>query len=241
VSAVIQLATADGPMDLYEATPDGTDFHSAPRGAVIVVQEAFGVNDHIQDVTRRFAAVGYHAVAPAFFHRAGGGTAPYDDFAQVMPLFQDVSDDGILADVDATIAHLEAEGFVRSRIGIVGFCFGGRVTFLVAARRALGAAVGFYGGGIAAAGGLPFPPLIGESSSLQTPWLGLFGDLDKGISVESVEELRTALVGAPVAAEIVRYPDADHGFHCDVRASYHAESAAEGWRRALEWFETHLA
>ena len=237
MSGVIQLTTADGPMDLYEAHAGRIE----PKGAVIVVQEAFGVNDHIQDVTRRFAAAGYHAVAPAFFHRAGGGTAPYDDFAQVMPLFEDMSDDGILADVDATIAHLEAEGFDRPRIGIEGFCFGGRVTFLVAARRALGAAVGFYGGGIAAAGGLPFPPLIGESSSLQTPWLGLFGDLDKGISVESVEELRTALDGAPVAADIVRYPDADHGFHCDVRASYHAESAADGWRRALEWFDAHLA
>jgi carboxymethylenebutenolidase len=236
VSTVTELATPDGAMELYEEKPDGE-----PRGAVIVVQEAFGVNHHIQDVTRRFAAAGYHAVAPAFFHRAGGGTAPYDDFAQVMPLFQDVNDDGILADVDATLAHLEAHGFDHARIGIVGFCFGGRVTFLVAARRALGAAVGFYGGGIAAAGGLPFAPLIGESSSLQTPWLGLFGDLDKGISIESVEALRTALVDAPVAADVVRYPDAEHGFHCDARPSYHAESAADGWQRALEWFDTHLA
>ena len=151
-----------------------------------------------------------------------------------------VSDDGILSDVDATIAHLQGHGFEPSKIGIVGFCFGGRVTFLVAARRALGAAVGFYGGGIAAAGGLPFPPLIDESPTLQTPWLGLFGDLDKGISVESVEALRTALGDAPVDAEIVRYPDADHGFHCDARASYHAESAADGWQRTLEWFARQL-
>jgi carboxymethylenebutenolidase len=139
-----------------------------------------------------------------------------------------------------TIAHLAAAGFEASEIGIVGFCFGGRVSFLVAARRSLGAAVGFYGGGIAAAGGLPFPPLIGESPTLQTPWLGLFGDLDKGISVESVEELRAALGDAPVAADVVRYADADHGFHCDARGSYHAESAADGWRRTLEWFAGHL-
>ena len=90
------------------------------------------------------------------------------------------------------------------------------------------------------AGGLPFPPLIGESASLQTPWLGLFGDLDQGISIESVEDLRTALGDAPVAADIVRYPDAEHGFHCDARESYHAESAADGWQRTLEWFGTHL-
>src|SRR5205807_745524 len=147
------VATPDGAMDLYEAAPDGATLEREPRGAIIVVQEAFGVNDHIQDVTRRFASAGYHAAAPAFFHRAGGGTA--------------------------------------------------------------------------AAGGLPFPPLIGESSSLQTPWLGLFGDLDKGISVESVEELRAALGAAPVDAEIVRYADAEHGFHCDARESYHAESAAD--------------
>jgi carboxymethylenebutenolidase len=233
--AMIELDTPDGTMAVYEATPDGD-----VRGAVIVIQEAFGVNEHIQDVTRRFATAGYHAVAPALFHRAGGGTAGYDDFAKVMPLFEGVNDDGILSDVDSTIAHLEAQGFERSKIGIVGFCFGGRVTFLVAARRALGAAVGFYGGGIAAAGGLPFPPLIDESATLQTPWLGLFGDLDKGISIESVEALRTALGDAKVDTDIVRYPDADHGFHCDARGSYHAESAADGWQRTLEWFARHL-
>jgi len=236
VTTAAELATPDGAMELHEAVPD-----APPRGAVIVVQEAFGVNEHIQDVTGRFAAAGYHAVAPALFHRAGGGTAPYDDFAKVMPLFEGVTDDTILADVDATLGYLEKRGFERSKIGIVGFCFGGRVSFLVAARRALGAAVGFYGGGIAAAGGLPFAPLIGEASSLRTPWLGLFGDLDRGISVESVDELRTALGEAPVPAEIVRYAEAEHGFHCDARASYHAESAADGWSRTLAWFETHLA
>ena len=226
-------------MDVYVATPQGAA-KGAAKGAVIVIQEAFGVNDHIQDVTRRFAAEGYLAVAPALFHRAGGGTAPYDDFTQVMPLFEGVSDDGVLADVDATIADLEAQGIERSRIGIVGFCFGGRVTFLVAARRALGAAVGFYGGGIVSASGLGLPPLIEEAASLQTPWLGLFGDLDKGIPVEGVEELRGALGDAPVAAEIVRYADAEHGFHCDARDAYHEESAGDAWQRTLGWFATHL-
>jgi carboxymethylenebutenolidase len=235
VNRTVAIDTPAGAMDLYEATPDAD-----ARAAVIVIQEAFGVNDHIQDVTRRFAAAGYHAVAPALFHRAGGGTAGYDDFASVMPLFEGVSDDGVLVDVDATLAYLDEAGFAPARIGIVGFCFGGRVTFLVAARRALGAAVGFYGGGIAAAGGLPFPPLIDESATLQTPWLGLFGDLDGGISIDSVEALRTALEAAPVDTDIVRYPDAEHGFHCDARASYHAESAADAWRRTLEWFDARI-
>jgi carboxymethylenebutenolidase len=232
---MVTLDTVDGAMQVYEAAPEGE-----PRGAVIVIQEAFGVNDHIQDVTRRVAAAGYLGVAPALFHRAGGGTASYDDFAKVMPLFEGVSDDGVLVDVDATISHLESRGFTPSRVGIVGFCFGGRVTFLVAARRALGAAVTFYGGGIVAPGGLPFDPLIGEAATLQTPWLGLFGDLDGGIPVEGVEELRGALAGAPVASEIVRYADAEHGFHCDARGSYHEASAKDAWGRAIDWFTTHL-
>jgi carboxymethylenebutenolidase len=231
----VMLPTPDGSMGVYEAFPDGE-----PRGAVIVIQEAFGVNDHIQDVTRRFASAGYVAVAPALFHRAGGGTAPYDDFSQVMPLFEGISDDGVLADVDATISHLEAQGFDPSRIGIVGFCFGGRVTFLTAVRRRLGAAVTFYGGGIVTASPLA-GPLIGEAAQLQTPWLGLFGDLDKGIPVDDVEVLRAAVGDAEVVADIVRYADADHGFHCDARDAYHHESAADAWTRTLGWFATHLA
>src|SRR5262245_18245698 len=118
------VSTADGPMDLYEALPDGK-----PIGAVIVIQEAFGVNDHIKDVTRRFAAQGYRAVAPTIFHRAGGGTAPYTDFTKVMPLFKGLTDAGIVMDVDATIEHLRSQGFRDDQIGIVGFCMGGRVTF----------------------------------------------------------------------------------------------------------------
>jgi carboxymethylenebutenolidase len=231
----VTLDTRDGSMDVYEAAPEGE-----PRAAVIVIQEAFGVNDHIQDVTRRLAAEGYLAVAPALFHRAGGGTAPYDDFTQVMPLFDGVSDDGILTDVDATVAHLEQRGYEVSRIGIVGFCFGGRVAFLVAARRALGAAVTFYGGGIVSASPLGLPALVDEAPSLSTPWLGLFGDLDKGIPVDDVETLRGEVGGAAVAAEIVRYPDAEHGFHCDAREAYHEGSARDGWRRALAWFDAYL-
>ena len=231
------LTTADGPMRLYEATPDGP-----AKGAVIVVMEAFGVNDHIEDVTRRAAAAGYHAVAPDFFHRNGGGTAAYDDFGTVMAKFQGMSDDGILVDVDAALDHLRAKGFADDQIGITGFCFGGRVTFLASARRALGAGVTFYGGGIVKPGGLPFPSLVDEAATLRTPWLGLFGDLDKGIPVEDVEQLRAEAAKASVPSEVVRYAEADHGFHCDDRpAVFHAEAAADAWRRAVAWFDTHLA
>jgi carboxymethylenebutenolidase len=234
--ATLTLATADGPMECFEVTPDAD-----ARGAVVVIQEAFGVNEHIQDVTRRFAAAGHHAIAPALFHRAGGGTADYGDFGAVIPLFEGVSDDGILVDVDATLAHLHEIGFDDRRIAIVGFCFGGRVSFLVSARRALGAGVGFYGGGIVNAGVLPFPALVDEVPTLKTPWLGLFGDEDASISVEDVETLRERLRGAPVPAEDVRYAGAKHGFHCDRRPDdFHAAAAADAWARTLTWLDAHL-
>lgn len=222
-------------MALYEATPDGE-----VRGGVIVIQEAFGVNDHIMDVTRRFAGAGYHAVAPHLFHRAGGGVAPYDDFGKVLPLFEGLTDEGILMDVDAAAAHLRDAGLRDEQIGIVGFCFGGRVTFLVAAERKLGAAVGFYGGGIVTARFPQFPPLIDRAPRLQTPWLGLFGDQDQSIPVEDVERLRAELTNAPVPTEVVRYEDAEHGFHCEVRPAYHEEAAADAWNRTLHWLAEHL-
>jgi carboxymethylenebutenolidase len=228
-------------MDAYEALPDGDAI-----GGLIVIQEAFGVNDHIRDVTRRAADAGYHAVAPALFHRsfesADTTVADYGDMPMVMKLFSGLSDPGILMDVDAAIDHLNDAGFPNEHIGIVGFCMGGRVTFLVAARRHLGAAVSFYGGGIVEAGRLPLPALIGEVPTMQTPWLGLFGDLDAGIPVEHVERLRKSLdADAPVDHDIVRYADAGHGFHCDARPdSYNAEAAVDGWQRALAWLGEHV-
>jgi carboxymethylenebutenolidase len=233
----LELTTPDGPMRLYEATPDGGE----ERGAVVVIQEAFGVNSHIEDVTRRFAAVGYHAVAPDMFHRSGGGTVSYDDFGSVMEHFVGIGDDNaILTDVDATLGYLRGIGFTDDQIAIVGFCFGGRVTFLVASQRALGAAAGFYGGGLVTARFPQFPALVDRAATMQTPWLGLFGDLDGSIPVEDVEQLRDALTAASVDTEIVRYADAEHGFHCDARPAYNAEAAADGWNRTLAWFADHL-
>jgi carboxymethylenebutenolidase len=231
------VETADGDMRLYEAAPDG-----APKGAVVVIQEAFGVNSHIEDVTRRAADAGYHAVAPDMFHRSGpGSVVEYGDFANVLPHFQRLGDDAaILTDVDAALSHLRTCGFADSRIAIVGFCFGGRVTFLVALRRALGAAVGFYGGGIVTGRFPQFPALIDEAATLRTPWLGLFGDEDGSIPVDDVEKLRAALVAAPVATEIVRYGGAGHGFHCDQRADFRPDDAADAWQRTLAWFARHL-
>ncbi|MBV8949876.1 MAG: dienelactone hydrolase family protein [Actinobacteria bacterium] len=223
-------------MDCFEAAPDGE-----ARRAVVVIQEAFGVNEHIRDVATRFAKEGYRAIAPALFHRTGGGTAAYDDYAKVMPMMQALTDDGILADVDTVLAHLHDEGFTDDRIGIVGFCLGGRVTFLVGVRRALGAAVGFYGGGIVTPRMPGQTKLVDEAGALQTPWLGLFGDRDQSITIEDVETLRRALDAAKPDHDIVRYADAEHGFFCDKRPSYNADAAADAWPRALAWFENHLA
>jgi carboxymethylenebutenolidase len=223
-------------MRCFEAVPDGE-----PRGAVVVIQEAFGVNPHIEDVTRRVAAAGYHAVAPDMFHRTGGAVVDYGDFGAVIEHFVAIgNDEAIMADVDAAVGYLHSLGFTDRRIGIVGFCFGGRVTFLVASQRALGAAAGFYGGGIVTARFPQFPALVDRAPKLETPWLGLFGDLDESIPVDDVEQLRKALIEAPVATEVVRYAGAEHGFNCDARPSYNADAATDAWSRAVDWFARHL-
>jgi carboxymethylenebutenolidase len=231
----ITIDTADGPMPAFEATPDGD-----AKGAIVVVQEAFGVTTHIEDIARRLAEAGWRAVAPAFFHRHGSPVLAYDDFTAVMPLMKDLSAEGITTDVNAALDYLESAGFSASNIGVVGFCMGGSVTFYAATLRPLGAAVTFYGGGVGE-GRFGLPSLTDQAASLQTPWLGLYGDIDKGIPVADVEQLHQATDKASVPTEIVRYPDADHGFNCDDRpAVFNPAAAADAWSRTLDWFERHL-
>jgi carboxymethylenebutenolidase len=222
-------------MDVYDAAPDGT-----ARGAVIVVQEAFGITEHIKDVCRRLAGVGYRAVAPHLFHRTGDPVIDYDDMASVMPHLGGLSADGLKADLTATIGYLEGEGFAPARIGVVGFCMGGSVVVLAAANHALGGAATFYGGGIVA-GRFGLPPLAELAPQLQTPWLGLFGDQDQSIPSDQVEVMRKAAKTAAVDTDVVRYSDAEHGFHCDARGSYHEASAKDAWKRTLDWLDSHLA
>jgi carboxymethylenebutenolidase len=221
------------PLSIYE--PAGP-----PKGGVVVVQEAFGVNDHIEDVARRFAAEGWLAVAPHLFHRSGDPKLGYGDFSVVAPHMQALTAEGVLADVDAALDHLAAAGIPLARIGIVGFCMGGTVALVTAARRDVGAAVSFYGGGVTE-GRFGFGPLVEEAPRLRAPWLGLYGDLDQGIPVESVEQLRTAAASSGRETELIRYPEAGHGFHCDQRDSYEPKSAQDAWARTLAWFDGHLA
>jgi carboxymethylenebutenolidase len=233
-SAHITIETSDGPMPAFEASPDG------PKGGIVVVQEAFGVTEHIEDIARRLADAGWYAVAPAFFHRQGAPILAYDDLAAVMPVMKELSAEGITVDLTAAFAHLEAAGFPAARTGIVGFCMGGSVTFYAATLRASGAAVTFYGGGVAE-GRFGLPSLLDQAPNLQTPWLGLFGDLDQGIPVADVEKLREATDTVKVPTEIVRYTDADHGFNCNDRpAVFNPTAAADAWGRTLDWFDRYL-
>jgi carboxymethylenebutenolidase len=235
MSQTVSVDSAGSAMNVYESEPDGT-----ARGAVIVIQEAFGVNEHIEDVCRRLSAAGYKAVAPHLFHRSGGTTIPYDDMQAVMPHMGALSLEGLEADLAATVGHLDDAGFSGDKVGIIGFCMGGSVVVLAAARHAMGAAVTFYGGGVAA-GRFGMPPLAELAPELKTPWLGVFGDADQSIPTDQVEALREAAGKASVPTEVVRYPDAEHGFHCDARDSYHEVSAKDAWKRALAWFDTHMA
>jgi carboxymethylenebutenolidase len=234
VPTTVTLSTTDGDMALYDAEPDGD-----ARAAIIVVQEAFGVNDHIEEVARRLAGAGFRAVAPHLFHRTGDPVIGYDEYDKLMPHFAALSEAGLLNDIDAAIEYLEKAGFPARRIGIVGFCMGGTITFLTCVRRPVGAGVTFYGSGVTE-GRLGMPSMVDSVSGLQAPWLGLYGDKDTGIPVEQVEALRAKLGSAVVDAEIVRYADAGHGFHCDKRGDYDEASAVDAWRHALSWFEKHL-
>jgi carboxymethylenebutenolidase len=248
-SSAVTLATDDGPMPAYQARPDGAATGGAAKGGaakggaakggVVVVQEAFGVNAHMEDVTRRFAAAGWDAVAPAFFHRQGSPVLDYDDLATVMPLLGQMTPAGLAMDLTAAIDHLAAAGHAAENVAVVGFCMGGTVTFYAATLRPLGAAVTFYGGGVGQ-GRFGLPSLVDLAPQLRTPWLGHFGDRDRGIPVAEVEALRAATGPLGVPSAIHRYADADHGFGCDARpAVFHPAAAGLAWERTLGWLDRH--
>ena len=231
----VSVQVGNTTMGLYVAEPD-----KDASGAVLVLQEAFGVNAHIRDITDRFAAAGYVAVAPHLFHRSGDPELGYEDMQEVMPYIMQLQADQIEADLEATFAHLAGMGYEGRKVAVVGFCMGGSISFVAGAYWQLGAAASFYGGGIAQSR-FGLPPLLDLAPTLQTPWLGLFGDLDGSIPINEVEGLREAAAKAAPDTEVVRYPEANHGFHCDARSSYHEESAKDAWQRMLTFFDQHLA
>jgi carboxymethylenebutenolidase len=229
------IDTKDGPMAAVSSAPE-----DEPRGAVVVFQEAFGLTTHIEGITGRLAEAGWLAVAPALFHRQGAPVFAYDDYAALLPVMEQLDAAGLRTDIEATLEHLSTSGFAERAISVVGFCMGGAVALYAATLRPIGAAVTFYGGGVGK-GRFGLPSLIDLAPGLQAPWLGLYGDLDKGIPVEDVERLREAATGAPVETEVVRYADADHGFNCNDRpAAFNPAAAADAWGRTLAWFDRHL-
>ena len=216
--------------------PEGT-----PKGGVIVIMEAFGITEHIIDVAEQAAKAGYLAVIPGLFHRKGDVVVAYDDIPAAIEVMQTVTPESAAQDVDDAVDYLVSAGLTLKQIGIVGFCMGGTVTFHTAVRLPLGAAVTFYGGGVAA-GRMGYESFIDEVGKLQTPWLGQFGEADRGIPVADLDVLRVEGEKLDKEIEIIVYPEAQHGFHRPGDSGvFHPESSAAAWERTIEWFDSHLA
>ncbi len=216
------------------------------RPAVLVFMEIFGINSHIRDVTERVAREGYAALAPDYFHRTGPGIElGYDEqgFARGMELLNGLRADEMIQDVGDAIAWLRGRPDVRGdRIGALGFCIGGHMTYLAACEAELLAAASFYGGGIAAPKGPGGQAsTLGRSEKIRGRILCLFGEKDSFIPQGQVEAIKAALAKARVAHEIVVYPGADHGFFCDQRATYQEKAAQDAWERVTRLFREELA
>jgi len=229
----VALTVADETMmDAFVARPT----KSGKYPGMLVLQEAFGVNGHIRDVTQRVAHEGYVAIAPELFHRTAppGFEISYDNFAAVAPHTQAVTETAATADVRAAFDWLQKHPQVSAdRIGCVGFCMGGRLSFLACATLPLRAAVSFYGARIA-------PALLPHAANLHGPLLFFWGGLDKHIGQEQIRAVVEACSRAGKAYINVEISDADHGFFCDVRSSYNPAAAKEAWSLTRSFLETHV-
>lgn len=221
----------------YRAMPAA----GGPFPIVLVVQEIFGVHEHIKDVCRRLAKAGYMAIAPEMYVRQGdvSGLGSIDE---VRAIVAKVPDAQVMSDLDAAVAYASASGKGdATRLGITGFCWGGRISWLYAAHNPdLKAAVAWYGRLTGEATQLTPKHPIDLASELKAPVLGLYGGADQGIPIESVERMRAACAGANKSCEIVVYDGAPHAFHADYRPSYRAEPAKDGWNRLLTFFAPRL-
>ncbi|WP_435121874.1 dienelactone hydrolase family protein [Amycolatopsis thermoflava] len=224
----LELSTSDGPMRVYRMRPEHP---VTPPAAVLVLQEAFGVNDHIQDVTRRVAAEGYLALAPELFHRTGGGTIDYADREKAMALIDAITPDQIDTDVVAVLEHLdEKENIPVQRTAVLGFCFGGRAAFTAATTTlGLGATVAFYGPGVVAG---PHA-VLDRIDNITGPVLMIVGDQDPTIPAEHRDAISSAARRTGVDLRMAVFPGAGHAFHCDARpAMYHEAAARQAWQQA---------
>jgi carboxymethylenebutenolidase len=227
----IALDVADGTsMNAYVARPQSAT--SAP--GIIVFQEAFGVNAYIRSIADRFAELGYIAVAPELFHRSGPGfEGSYDDYAAVRPHMEKLSTDGLAADAEATYAWLsQRSGADTSRLSCIGFCMGGRVSYIANARVKLAAAISFYGGGIA-------PDLLHLAQQQHGPILMFWGGADTHIPPENYRAVADALTEAKKSHEQVVFSDAGHGFFCDARASYDPVASRQAFALVKEFLAAY--
>ena len=236
----IQVPTADGKMPAYRAQPaQGTNFP-----VILVVQEIFGVHEYIKDVCRRLAKLGYQAIAPEMYARQGDPTqytAIPDILANVV---SKVPDRQVMADLDACVAWAAAHGGDTARLGITGFCWGGRITWLYAAHNPkVKAGVAWYGRLVSTVNDMTPTHPIDVAGKLNAPVLGLYGGADAGIPNDTVEKMRAALAASANAASkasaIHLYPEGPHAFHADYRPTYRKELADDGWKRMQAWFRQH--
>lgn len=233
---LVEVSTSEGKLPAYRARPAA----SAAAPVVLVVQEIFGVHEHIKDVCRRFAKLGYYAIAPELYFRAGDPSKLPDNQAIVAQILPKITDQQVMSDLDSTVAFAKSEGALSERLGITGFCWGGRVVWLYSAHNpALKAGVAWYGRVTAATSAqTPKHPLdiVGD---IKAPVLGLYGAADAGIPVEGVKKMEEALMAAGKKAQIIIYPDTPHGFHADYRASYREAQAKDGWEKLTSWFKAN--
>ncbi len=234
--------TPDGPMAFFAAFPDAAGA-AAPVPALVVVQEAFGVNDHVRDVCRRLAGIGYAALAPEIFHRDGAGIeVPYTEGPRAMELLGRLTNDGLATDLAAAFAALRADPRVdAARVGIIGFCVGGFAAFLAACRCDPRVTVAFYAGGIVhERPHAALRPVLAEAPSIRAPILCLFGGDDGGIPPADVDAIRARLDAGTAAHEVIVYPGAKHAFFNDLRPAFHPEAARAAWDETRAWLERYL-
>ncbi len=231
-----RIKVADGEMPGYFARPKG----AANPPVVLVAMEIFGLHEYIKDVTRRLAKLGAFAVAPDYYFRRGVDLTKISDIPQLMPIVNAKPDAELLSDLDSTVAWAKSQGGDTGRLGIIGFCRGGRTVWEYAGHSsALKAGVAFYGPPVDPPNPLwPKSPLQ-LAPDMKAPVLGLYGEADQGIPVAQVEQMKAALAENKKTAEFKIYPGAPHGFHADYRPSYRKEAAEDGWNQMQAWFRKY--
>ena len=233
----IKIPVSGGEIAGYSALPKSGECFPI----VIVTCEIFGLQEHIKQICRRFADEGYMAVAPDFFCRQGD-VSKLDDFDAIIKVVSSTPDEQVMSDLDAAVEWAARNKGDANRLGITGFCWGGRTTWMYAAHSSkVKAGVAWYGRLVGEATQLQPKNPIDIVPMLKAPVLGLYGGQDKGIPLDTVDKMRKTLKNAGNQSDIIVYPDAPHGFFADVRDSYRAEAAQDGWNRLLAWFKKYGA